>query len=282
MRTLPPASFRHPVIDAALSTAATLLGMEVVFVAGIDEEKLRFERVAGRAWPGLQEGLVTDRTDSFCHRMLSGAAPATYDAASDPAYAGTPARKQLGVCSYVGVPIRRPDGSVAGTLCGIDRGHVAVDEAAVGVLRELAGIIAACLPLGDQPAMLIRRTPAGWAVGDGGELESSLTSAMVLADLLQDELVPGGRPPRPDGELDEVAQLRLAVSQLEHALAARVTVEQAIGILAERFALSPRQAFERLRRTARHAGLRVHDLSRDVVASVTTPATPLPAELGRA
>ena len=268
-------SLRHPAIDAALSTAATLLGMEVVFIGGLDDDAFRFDRVHG-SLPGLEEGMASARSDSFCHRMLSGGPCSTADAGNDEFYAGTPIREKLGIVSYVGVPIRRGDGTVVGTLCGIDRRRVRVDDTTVGVLRELAGIIAAHLPGEDTGGVVIRRTPDGWRVGDGTENE--LVTAMVLADLLQEDLAPGARPQRTEEPLDELNRLRLAVSQLEHALAARVTVEQAIGVLAERLRTTPRDAFERLRKVARRGGLRVHDLARDVVRSATEPVE-LPAEL---
>ncbi len=272
-------SLRHPTVDAALATAATLLEMEVVLVTVVSDTACRFERVHGAGWPGVEEGRVTEREDWFCHRMLSGAPPATSDAASDPAYADVPAREELGVRSYVGVPIHRADGTVAATLCGMDRRRVVVDGARLGVLRGLAAIVALYLPNGEAPHVVIRRTPGGWAVGETGEHEPHLATAMVLADLLHADLTPGGRPPRGGDQMDETARLRLAVEQLQHALAARVTVEQAIGVVAERFAVPPREAFDRLRRVARRHGVRVHDLSRDVVASVTAPVTALPAEL---
>lgn len=271
-------SLRHPAIDAALSTAATLLGMEVVFIGGLDGATFTFDRVYGE-WPGLAEGMVAERSDSFCHRMLAGAPSATSDAANDPHYASTPIREQFGVTSYVGVPIRNAAGDVVGTLCGVDRTSVAVGETAVGVLRELASIVAAHLPAEGTPGVVIRRTPDGWQIGDDAEDQDDLTTAMVLADLLQEDLAPGGRPERPEKPLDEVGQLRLAVTQLEHALAARVTVEQAIGVLAERLNTAPRDAFERLRKVARRSGVRVHELSRDVVRSTTEDGVALPVEL---
>lgn len=53
---LDPQRLRHPAVDAALAATATLLGMEVVFVSGIQDETYRFERVWGGHWPGLIEG----------------------------------------------------------------------------------------------------------------------------------------------------------------------------------------------------------------------------------
>jgi hypothetical protein len=178
----------------------------------------------------------------------------------------------------VGVPITDEAGTVLGTLCGIDRGSVPVADDTVEVLRGLAGVVGVHLGPLDREHVAIRRTRGGWQV-DGAADSDDLTSAMVLADLITAELEPGGRPPRPEGELDELARLRLSVSQLEHALAARVTVEQAIGVIAERQRIAPRTAFERLRKAARSRGRKVHDLSREIVASVNDRTVPLPPEL---
>ena len=65
----------------------------------------------------------------------------------------------------------------------------------------------------------------------------------------------GPRRSTPASEEDEAARLAVTVAQLEHALAARVRVEQAIGVLAERHRLRPRQAFDLLRSVARSAGV---------------------------
>ncbi len=253
--------------------------MEVVFVGGLTEDTFTFERVhASGTWPGLAEGDSGDRTDSFCHRLLEGAPAATSDAANDPAYAGAPIREKLGITSYVGVPVRNAAGQVVATLCGIDRDHVEVDPEAIAVLGRLASVIAAHLePLLAEGVVIKRGSDGGWEVG--GEAAGDLTSAMVLADLLAAELTAGGRPPRSEGQLDELGQLRLSVRQLEHALAARVVVEQAIGVLTERQHSSPRDAFERLRKVARSRGRKVHDLAKEVVASAHDPAVPLPPEL---
>jgi ANTAR domain len=176
------------------------------------------------------------------------------------------------------VPIRDPGGHVVATLCGIDRDHVAVADDVVDVLRQLADVVSAHLGPIVEEGVVIRRSPeGGWAVGS--DSTGDLTSAMVLADLLAGELQPGARPPRTDQPLDEVGQLRLSVKQLEHALAARVIVEQAIGVLTERQRSSPRDAFERLRKVARSRGRKVHDLAKEVVMSANDPAVPLPPEL---
>ncbi len=152
---------------------------------------------------------------------------------------------------------------------------------------------------------LLRRTPDGWRVGDADVPD--LTCAMVLADLLAAELaadesadqadVPqhNGQPSddkqadgvQPDGTgggepaADEARRLRATVGQLQHALTARIRVEQAIGVLAERHRIRPRQAFEQLRTAARSRGRRVVDIAAEVVASASNPLLQLPDELAR-
>lgn len=130
---------------------------------------------------------------------------------------------------------------------------------------------------------MIRRTPGGWRVG--GDEVCDLTSAMVLADLLAAELPrPAGAdtpPTRPAADAPEAERLRVTVAQLEHALETRVIVEQAIGVLAERQRIRPRKAFDRIRNAARARGRKVHEVARDIVASVTNPLLPMPPELAR-
>ena len=96
---------------------------------------------------------------------------------------------------------------------------------------------------------------------------------------------PGRHAARPAGndgaEADEASRLAVTVAQLEHALAARVRVEQAIGVLAERHRLRPREAFDLLRGAARSRGQRVPDIAQDVVASTANPLLRLPDELAR-
>jgi ANTAR domain len=150
---------------------------------------------------------------------------------------------------------------------------------------------------------VVRRSERGWVVGD--EEASDLTSAMVLADLLTADLASSGsavaetgtaaaaasappklapphaRPMDQAVEEDEAARLAVTVSQLEHALTARVRVEQAIGVLAERHRLRTRDAFDLLRNAARTRGRRVLEIAEDVVNSASNSLLRLPEELER-
>jgi hypothetical protein len=89
-----------------------------------------------------------------------------------------------------------------------------------------------------------------------------------LTTFLPDEkhLVAGSR---------EAAQLlERENAQLREALSSRIVIEQAKGVLAERYRLDIDGAFELLRSAARSNRIRVHALAARVV-----PAAPTPAEI---
>jgi ANTAR domain-containing protein len=173
---------------------------------------------------------------------------------------------------------------------------------------------------GEHDDVVVRKAERGWVVGDENvsDLTSAMVLAdLFAADQADDDTTlmeavdekgaprrqDRPSPPRPrqnnsgaqripavagaagiaakDGEADEAARLAVTVAQLEHALAARVRVEQAIGVLAERHRLRPREAFDLLRKASRSRGARVTELAQDVVASTANPLLRLPDELSR-
>jgi hypothetical protein len=175
---------------------------------------------------------------------------------------------------------------------------------------------------GEHDDVVVRKAERGWIVGDESvsDLTSAMVLADLFAadqsdgdDTAELEAVEHGAPrraarrpsaPAPrasdsgarrlptvtdvgdvtdrSGESGEAERLAVTVAQLEHALASRVRVEQAIGVLAERHRLRPREAFDLLRKASRSRGARVAELAQDVVASTANPLLRLPDELSRA
>jgi hypothetical protein len=136
------------------------------------------------------------------------------------------------------------------------------------------------------PPVSLTRTSRGWSVVSHAGIEDAgdLLEGLSLADLVAEEIGALIEPDRtarrsargPSGTSEEttdpadarVAALERTVAQLEHALAARVSTERAIGVLAERHGVSARAAFESLRGDARSQGRPVADLAREVLASL--------------
>ncbi len=84
--------------------------------------------------------------DTFCRRMLGGAAPVVIDSLRDPDYGGLAAAQD--VRSYAGVPIREDDGSLFGTLCGAGAKPIgSVDDVDTDLLRVFADLLSAQIRL---------------------------------------------------------------------------------------------------------------------------------------
>lgn len=157
-----------------------------------------------------------------------------------------------------------------------------------------------------RTAVALTRTPAGWVVRSvaGSAPVGDVVEGMSLADLIAEEFgslpepdrsarrsargaVAGGEAPVVDETALRIAALERTIAQLEHALAARVATERAIGVLAERAGVSARAAFEVLRRDARSQGRPVAELARTVLdglapdAPAAEPVAPLAAADGR-
>lgn len=106
----------------------------------------------------VSAGSVLRWSDSFCSRMVDGLGPRIApDAAAVPAYAAAPIGQALTIGSYVGVPLKRDDGTLFGTLCAIspDRKPPALTEqlAVVEAVADLLG----CVLATEQEVVRLRR-----------------------------------------------------------------------------------------------------------------------------
>jgi AmiR/NasT family two-component response regulator len=75
--------------------------------------------------------------------------------------------------------------------------------------------------------------------------------------------------------IERLEQLERENAQLREALESRIVIEQAKGVLAERFGTPIPVAFELLRRAARSSQRRLHELAAEVVAEDETPSSVL-------
>jgi hypothetical protein len=173
---------------------------------------------------------------------------------------------------------------------GRDRGHAAHLSPGSAPGPHLAPAAPPVALPCDGSGVSVTRTSRGWAVvtPTGSSAVDDLVEGMSLADLIAGELGatlepdrnarrsargPADGPAAADPVDARITTLERTVAQLEHALAARVSTERAIGVLAERHRTTTRSAFESLRRDARSQGRPVHELAREVLDT-------LPAEGG--
>jgi hypothetical protein len=131
-------------------------------------------------------------------------------------------------------------------------------------------------PSADGPPALAADGPHSVSVGDSPRADD-----WPRADRSPSPAVGDGQGAVAGDAAAEAARLRVTVAQLEHALATRVRVEQAIGIVSERRRVPARQAFELLRTAARAEGTRLAELAARVVDSAVNPLLSLPEELAR-
>lgn len=239
------------VVDGVLSAARALLHCELVALNVLDDEAVLTARVQGHL-PGLSPGVRVSRTDTLCHLLVGGAPGATSDAPSDVHYAAAPAVSDLGLRSYVGVPVRDRDQRVVGTLCGFDREPVEVDQGALDVLQGLADVLTPYAgQLRDLDVSVARRDGRWLVDGVPGEVPRPDQVPEPASGAALAALLPGGGQARPS---DEKAWLVGVVDALQRGTAARVEVEQAVGRVAERLGLSPLEAYRVLEQAAAQAG----------------------------
>jgi EAL domain-containing protein (putative c-di-GMP-specific phosphodiesterase class I) len=138
----------HPVLEQIVR----MTGLSTAYLTSIDWEMGSQEIVAVNAGERrlVSEGLRVAWSDSLCRRALEGGPNLTSDVPS--VYGDSAAARELGIQSYVSVPVHR-DGRVVGTLCGISKDRV---ELAPETVLLLAGLAESLVPRQfSRPALLV-------------------------------------------------------------------------------------------------------------------------------
>jgi hypothetical protein len=95
------------------------------------------------------------------------------------------------------------------------------------------------------------------------------------ADTMLQIAVPPGTPVEAERAIRRLLELTTVLArraaQLQEALDSRVIIEQAKGVLAERYSIRVDEAFRLLRRAARSNRMRIHEVAAHVVESEQTP-----------
>ncbi len=100
-----------------------LVGMRICVLTRIElaSNTLTVMEVSDRAGLGVVSGMTLPADQMPCECVArSAAALREFDLDAHPAFRALPACKKLGLRSYIGVPLRRSDGTVWGTLAATD------------------------------------------------------------------------------------------------------------------------------------------------------------------
>lgn len=143
--------------DRHCRVAQIAVAAETVLFSVVDEDRQFFPSSLGLVEPFATEG-ETPLTHSFCKHVVERDAPLVIeDAGSDRLVADSLAQRDLGISSYVGVPVRDDDGNILGALCAAESSPRAWTERDVGVLTDISKSIEAELRLRHSQRSLQRR-----------------------------------------------------------------------------------------------------------------------------
>lgn len=127
-----------------LETLQELTGLASTYLTAVhlddDEQEIRYS-LNTRTTFAMPEGLRVPWGDTLCQRALEEGRPCSTDVAA--VWADSEAARDLGIQTYLSVPVRLSDGTLWGTLCGADDRVVEDVERHLPTLGMFARLIAA-------------------------------------------------------------------------------------------------------------------------------------------
>lgn len=108
--------------ERILELAHKYLGLDAVYVAELEAEDLVFRAVAGDAASfGVDVATRIPAADTYSKRLVDGVIPQLItDTSREPGVASLPVTERYAMRAFIGAPLRLSDGSVYGTLTGVN------------------------------------------------------------------------------------------------------------------------------------------------------------------
>lgn len=128
-------------LDRLTTLASTLTGAPVALISMVDDHRQFFTAQHGLAepWATRRE---TPLSHSVCRTVVESGEPLSLPSlAADETFADHPARADLDIEAYCGVPIHGPEGHVLGSFCVIDHEDRQWDADTVEVLHQLSALV---------------------------------------------------------------------------------------------------------------------------------------------
>jgi EAL domain-containing protein (putative c-di-GMP-specific phosphodiesterase class I) len=115
-------SSRPESVDAVLDMVRTQLGMDVAFVSEVHGDYRSFRALVSSVEVAAEVGVLQPYEGTYCKLISTGALDEVIPDTSANAWTRTAAvTTELGIGSYVGVPLRRSNGDLYGTVCTFSR-----------------------------------------------------------------------------------------------------------------------------------------------------------------
>jgi signal transduction histidine kinase len=131
--------------DAVLGLIRDLLGLRVCVITRVDlsDNTLTVVQALDGAGAGIETGLVVPADEMPCDFVVRTDTPLReYDLESHPSFRDLALRAKLGLRTYIGVPLKRSDGTVWGTLAATDLRVRETTQAHLETLTVLARLLA--------------------------------------------------------------------------------------------------------------------------------------------
>lgn len=131
----------EPYFDRVTRLVCKLVGTETALLSLVTDERQFFKSSCGLSGPAA-DARETPLSHSFCKYVVASGSPfIVTDANAMPELTGHGAVDDLGVVSYLGVPVHAPDGQVIGSLCALNGQAREWSDDDLATMRDLAAMI---------------------------------------------------------------------------------------------------------------------------------------------
>ena len=192
-------------LDRTLACLMQGLDARAAFYGKVDENTLEILAAQVQSGPSIEPGLRMPLEATFAspEEDALGGITNIRDATKSQPHKSLPMRRQLGIVSYLGAPLRNARGEVIGTLAVIGKGPRTFTDADEDLLLVVAGLLAPRLRPEAPAANGQGRAPVSAVRLASEEVKEPLAILRGYADMLRNNEVPADKMP-------EVAQ-RLAM-----------------------------------------------------------------------
>ncbi|GAA4992523.1 GGDEF domain-containing phosphodiesterase [Kineococcus glutinatus] len=129
-------------VDALLGVVREQVGADLAYISTLEDDHRRYRNLVSPHPLPIAVGHTEPLLGSLCGTVVAGGAPLVVPDTARPPHDTTRSHRELGVGSYVGVPLQRRDGRLYGTLCTVSRApDPTLRDRDVGILQAVAGAV---------------------------------------------------------------------------------------------------------------------------------------------